>query len=191
MSENIKLFFQFRLMFVAVGLFFSIHTTQSCAPNCEAVCTEHGACLFDIFRGCVAKEDKDCEQSVRCKESGACGFKEVGTSCVAKKLEHCLQSSNCKNFGRCSLKIEENVCIIQGTDDCKTSQGCQNEGRCTYEKARDICVVGGDADCLNSGKCKNKNCLTRLIAVPRPMDKQLPDGYPSHEFECVVVLAEP
>jgi hypothetical protein len=120
---------------------------------------------------CKPRDDRDCEQSLACKETGACKLiddkcrkscaehpdcKSEGTctlrggACVRASDADCRQTFGCARRGLCSF--DGGFCVAKTDEDCRGSKECAQLGRCTAKER--ACVLAGAADCTQTDKCK-------------------------------------
>ena len=129
---------------------------------CDAACEQNGACTR---RGneCVATSEKDCRNSVACRERGRCALDEELGLCVAGSDEACRTCDECEGDAGCHLLEGGDYCIRQ-TRPC--GRVCRLYGWCEFTEGE--CVASDDEDCRQSRVCVvNGDCeMDDGICVP-------------------------
>jgi len=136
----------------------------TCKATTEVGCQTSKSCAMDgrcdQLAGhphCVPMLAAHCEQSVLCKEEGACSVyfspKELYSQhCVPQTTQHCLQSAGCTQSGNCTLnsKLQFPACVST-TGDC--TKGCAEFGTCALD-SQGRCVPTEAKHCENATVCK-------------------------------------
>ena len=110
-----------------------------CVSSCSESenCKRLGRCLekkTEAGLSCVARRDKDCEDSIVCAEGGHCSA-SLGGGCEAGDDVECRRAQACREQGRCSAK--RGRCLPASDAECRQSTiACARDGRCRHQGAK-------------------------------------------------------
>ena len=156
--------------------FCRIAPRQPPHSGCEKACLEDGRCGKDI--GCVARDDRDCLESVTCRESGRCRAVEGKCMRAAQDATACEDWDGCAKDGQCS--VVDGVCAAATDAACKASSGCKTHARCTLEYAilgpGARCGLTSTDDCRSSDRCKVHGACTLHVGSFSGMKDCRPSG---------------